>query len=83
MLPFSETAVAPLTKGQVSYKRRSHCKVSCSKPYVRFFSGETGTGPIQAPCGLGAAYLLVLLKKSFPLSSFIKHFPCVGSSVEK
>ena len=26
MLPFSETAVAPLTKGQVSYKRRSHCK---------------------------------------------------------
>ena len=26
MLPFSETAVAPLTKGQVSYKRRNHCK---------------------------------------------------------
>jgi hypothetical protein len=48
MLPFSETAVAPLTKGQVSYKGKKHCKVSCSKPYAQFFSGTERTGPTPA-----------------------------------
>lgn len=57
MLPFSETAVALLTKGQVSYKRRSHCKVSCSKPYARFSSGEIGTDPLQTPFWIGGCLL--------------------------
>lgn len=53
MLPFSQTAVAPLTKGQVPYKRRSHCKVSCSKPYAWFFSGAIGTDSIQVLLWVG------------------------------
>lgn len=47
MLPFSETAVAPLTKGQVSYKGKRHCKGNCSKPYVQLYSGALG---IEPPC---------------------------------
>lgn len=49
MLPFSETAVAPLTKGQVSYKGKRHCKGSCSKPYAQYFSGALGIGPTRIP----------------------------------
>lgn len=48
MLPFSEPAVAPLRKGQESYKGKRPCKGSCSKPYAQFFSGALGTRPTPA-----------------------------------
>lgn len=96
MLPFSETAVAPLTKGQVSYKRKSHCKVSCLKPYAQFSLDAIGTGHIQVLLWAGICLLASSIQFNqynstnlFQLFNFIylfmssAHFLCSRHSTEK
>lgn len=75
---FQRQLLAPLTKGQVSYKRRVIVKVSCSKPYAWFFSGAIDTGSSVS----WELLLTGLTQKSLPFSSFVEGISYVRYCVE-